>query len=68
MLRVVCVQLSFRELLVPAYIFQDVYAPSNVVGANYRVLICCTCHLQSGSLCLFWLLLFSGLFSVYFLP
>ena len=23
---------------------------SNVVSANYRVLICCTCHFQSGSL------------------
>ena len=24
--------------------------PSSVVGANYRVLICCTCHFQSDSL------------------
>ena len=32
------------------------------------VLICCTCHFQSGSLCLFWLLLFASIFSVYFLP
>ena len=23
-----------------------------MVGANHRVLICCTCHFQSGSLCL----------------
>ena len=29
-----------------------------LVNANYRVLICCTCHFQSGSLCLFWFLLF----------
>ena len=27
-------------------------------------LIYCTCHFQSGSLCLFWLLLFASLFSV----
>ena len=32
--------------------------------SNYRVLIYCTCHFQSDSLCLFWLLLFAGLFSV----
>ena len=37
---------------------------SYVVSANYRVLIYCACHFQSGSLCLFQLLLFAGLFSV----
>ena len=36
-----------------------------LVSVNYRVLICCTCHLQSGfPLCLFWLPLFASLFSV----
>ena len=35
-----------------------------VLGHNYRVLICCTCHFQSGSLCLFWLSLSAVLFSV----
>ena len=39
-------------------------APSSVVGVKYRVLICCSCHFQSGSLCFFWLLLFASLFSV----
>ena len=44
-------QFSFRQFLVPAYTSsQDLQAPSNVVNANYRVLICCTCHFQSGSL------------------
>ena len=48
--------------------FSRSIGPFHIVGANYRVLICCTCHFQSGSLCLFWLLLFAGLFSVYFPP
>ena len=51
-------QFSFRQFLVPAYTSQGVQAPSNVVGANYRVFICCTSYFQSGSLCLFWFLLF----------
>ena len=41
------------QFLDPAYTSQDLQALSNVVSANYRVLICCTCHFQSGSLCLF---------------
>ena len=43
-------QFSFRLFLVPAYTSQDPQASSNILGANYRVLICCTCHFQSGSL------------------
>ena len=52
LLRAVWGQFSFRQFLVPAYISsQDLQAPSNVVSANYRVLICCTsCHFQSSSL------------------
>ena len=57
-------QFSFRQFLDPAYASQDLQAPSNVASANDRVLICCTCHFQSGSLCLFQLLLFAGLFNV----
>ena len=33
-------------------------------SANYKVLICCTCHFQNSCLFLFWLLLFACLFSV----
>ena len=52
-------QFIFRQFLDPAYTSsQDLQAPSHVVGANYRVLICCTCHFQSGSLCLFQFLMF----------
>ena len=61
LLWVVWRQFSFRQLLVPAYTSQDLQAPYSVVGANYRVLICCTCHSQSHSLYLFWLLLFASL-------
>ena len=46
-------QFIFRQFLYLAYNSQDLKAPSYVVSANYRVLICCTCHFQSGSLCLF---------------
>ena len=46
-------QFSFREFLDPAYTSQNPQAPSHVVSANYRVLIWCTCHFQSSSLCLF---------------
>ena len=46
-------QFIFRYFLDPAYTSQDLQAPSCVVGANYMVLIYCTCHFQSGSLCLF---------------
>ena len=52
-------QFIFRQFLDPAYTsFQDLQAPSYVVSANYSVLICCTCHFQSGSFCLFQFLLF----------
>ena len=51
LLRAVWGQFSFRYFLVPAYTSsQGLYAPFNVVNANYRVLICCTCHFQSSSL------------------
>ena len=47
----VCGQFSFTQFLVPAYTSsQGLQVPSNVASANYRVLICCTCHFQSGSL------------------
>ena len=47
-------QFSFRQFLVPAYTSsQGQQAPSNIASANYRVLICCTIHFQSGSLFLF---------------
>ena len=41
---------SFRQFLVPAYTSQGLQVPSNVAGANYSILICCTCHFQSRSL------------------
>ena len=44
-------QFIFRQFLGPAYISQDLQAPSYVVSTNYRVLIYCTCHFQGGSLC-----------------
>ena len=44
-------QFIFRQFLVPAYTSQDLQVPSNVVSANDRALICCTCHFQGGSLC-----------------
>ena len=44
-------QFIFGQFLAPAYISQDLQAPSYVVGTNYRVLIYCTCHFQGGSLC-----------------
>ena len=51
LLRAVWGQFGFRQFLVPAYIPSGVlYAPSNVVNANYWVLICCTCHFQNSSL------------------
>ena len=43
-------QFIFGQFLGPAYISQDLQAPSYVVGTNYRVLIYCTCHFQGGSL------------------
>ena len=51
----------FRQFLGPAYISQDLQAPSCVVGTNDRVLIYCICHFQGGSLCFsfFCLLVFS---------
>ena len=44
-------QFIFRQFLNLPYTSQDLWAPSYVVGANYRVLIYCTCHFQDGSLC-----------------
>ena len=38
------------------YSSQGLWFPSNVASANYRVLICCICHFQSG----FLLFVFSG--------
>ena len=43
-------QFIFRQFLSLAYTSQGLQAPSYVVGANYRVLIYCTCHFQSSSL------------------
>ena len=39
-------QLIFGQFLGPAYISQDLQAPSYVVSTNDRVLIHCTCHFQ----------------------
>ena len=51
LLREVWGQFSFRQFLVSAYTSsQGLQAPSNAVSANYRVLIWCPCHFQSGSL------------------
>ena len=44
-------QFIFGQFLDPAYISQDLQAPSYVVGTNYRVLNYCTCHFQGISLC-----------------
>ena len=43
-------QFIFGQFRGPAYISQDLQAPSYVVGTKYRVLICCTCHFQGSSL------------------
>ena len=56
----VCGQLIFRQFLCPAYISQDLQAPSYVVGTNDRILIYCTCHFQGGSLCFSFCLLVSS--------
>ena len=51
LLRAVWGQFSFRQFLVPSYTSSQVLqVPYNVVNADYRVLICCTCHFQSSSL------------------
>ena len=50
LLRAMWGQFSFRQFLVLVYPSQGLQAPSNVVSANYRVLICCICHFQSSSL------------------
>ena len=56
-------QFIFIQFLGPAYISQDLQAPSYVVGTNYRVLIYCICHFQGGSLCFsFFCLLISSVF------
>ena len=44
-------QFIFRQFLGLACTSQGLFAPSYVVGANYRISIYCTCHFQSGSLC-----------------
>ena len=44
-------QFIFRQFLGPACTSQGLQALSYVFGVNYRVLIYCTCHFQSGSLC-----------------
>ena len=44
-------QFIFGYSLGPAYISQDLQAPSHVVSTNNRVLIYCTCHFQGSSLC-----------------
>ena len=44
LLRTVWGQFIFRQFLGPACTSQGLQAPSYVVGANYRVLIYCTCH------------------------
>ena len=55
-------QFIFGQFLGPAYISQDLLAPSYVVGTNYRVFIYCTCHFQGGSLCFsFFCLLVSSM-------
>ena len=41
---------QFRQFLVPPYTSQGLQVPSYAASANYRVLICCTCHFQSCSL------------------
>ena len=51
LLRAVWGLFSFRQFLASAYTSsQGLLTLSNVVSANYRVLICCTCHFQSRSL------------------
>ena len=52
-----------------SYLFSMSVGPLQcLVSANYRALICHSCHFQSGSASLFWLPLFAGLFSVSFPP
>ena len=53
-------QFIFGQFFGPAYISQDLQAPSYVVGTNYKVLIYCTCHFQGGSLCFSFCLLVSS--------
>ena len=53
-------QFIFGQFLCPAYILQDLQAPSYVVSTNYRVLIYCTCHFQGGSLSFSFCLLVSS--------
>ena len=58
LLKAVWGQFSFKQFLVPACISsQGLQAPSNVVSANYRILICCTCHLQNGALFVYFVFL-----------
>ena len=55
-------QFIFGQFLGPAYISQDLQAPSYVVDTNYRVLICCTCHFQGDSFGFIFCLLVSSVF------
>ena len=53
-----CGQFSFREFLVSPYASSlGLQVPSNVASANYRVLLCCTCHFQSRSLFVYFVFL-----------
>ena len=45
------------------YLFSRSIGPLQcLVNVNSKVLICCTCHFQSGSSLFIWLPLFAGLF------
>ena len=55
-------QFIFGQFLGPAYISQDLQAPSYVVSTNYRVLIYCTCHFQGGFLSFSFCLQVSSVF------
>ena len=59
---------SVQFLIVPCsslYFFSRSIGPFQcLVNANYRVLICCTCHFQSGSLFVYFGFLFASLSSV----
>ena len=60
LLWVVWGQFIFGQFLCPAYISQDLQAPSYVVRTNYWVFIYCTCHFQGGSLSFSFCLLVSS--------
>ena len=65
LLRAMWGQFSFIQFLVPAYTSsQGLLASSNVVGANYNVLTCCTFHFQSSSLFVYFSFLYFQVSSV----